>query len=137
MKQAMRARDSARLGAIRLLLAAIKQREVDERVVLSDENIVEIIVKMLKQRRDSIAAFEVAQRQDLVAQEQFELDILQSYLPQALSIEEIHSIIHDAITKTQAVDIKDMSKVMAHIKPVLIGRVDMNAVSALVKELLA
>ena len=86
---------------------------------------------------DSIAAFEVAQRQDLVAQEQFELDILQSYLPQALSIEEIHSIIHDAITKTQAVDIKDMSKVMAHIKPVLIGRVDMNAVSALVKELLA
>jgi uncharacterized protein YqeY len=133
MKNAMRAKDSARLGAIRLLQSAIKQREVDERIELDDMQVVEAIEKMLKQRRDSISQYEAANRHDLADVEKFEVGVLQEYLPQALTDEEVDVILTQVITETGAVGIKDMSKVMAGIKPLVVGRADMAKISGLIK----
>jgi uncharacterized protein YqeY len=133
MKNAMRAKDSARLGAIRLLQAAIKQREVDERIELSDTDVIAAIEKMLKQRRDSIAAYESANRQDLADVEKFEVTVLQTYLPQQLTEEELNAILEKVVVETGASGIKDMSKVMAAIKPLVIGRADMGKISGLIK----
>jgi uncharacterized protein YqeY len=133
MKTAMRAKDSARLGAIRLLQAAIKQREVDERIELSDGDVIVAIEKMLKQRRDSIAAYESANRQDLADVEKFEVSVLQTYLPQQLTEAEVLSVLEKVVADTGAVGIKDMSKVMAAIKPLVVGRADMGKISGLIK----
>ena len=133
MKAAMRAKESARLGAIRLLQAAIKQREVDERIELDDSQVIEAIEKMLKQRRDSIAQYEAANRQDLADVEKFEVTVLQTYLPAALTEDEVNAIIGGVITETGASGIKDMSKVMAAVKPKVLGRADMGKISGLIK----
>ena len=133
MKTAMRAKDSVRLGAIRLLQAAIKQREVDERIELNDSDVIAAIEKMLKQRRDSIAAYESANRQDLADVEKFEVSVLQTYLPQQFSDDEINAILEKVVTETGAAGIKDMSKVMAAIKPLVVGRADMGKISGLIK----
>ena len=133
MKAAMRAKDSARLGAIRLLQAAIKQREVDERIELDDSQVIEAIEKMLKQRRDSISQYEAANRQDLADVEKFEVTVLQTYLPAALTDDEVNAVITDVIAETGASGIKDMSKVMAAVKPKVLGRADMGKISGLIK----
>ena len=133
MKTAMRAKDTARLGAIRLLLAAIKQREVDERIELSDADVVAIIEKMNKQRRDSISQYEAAGRQDLADVEKFEMSVLATYMPQQLSEGEIASAVAEAIAATGAASPQDMGKVMGMLKPKLAGRADMGKVSALIK----
>jgi len=133
MKNAMRAKDSARLGAIRLLQSAIKQREVDERIELNDGQVIEAIEKMLKQRRDSISQYEAANRHDLADVEKFEVSVLQEYLPQALTDEEVAAILEQVISDTGAVGIKDMSKVMAAVKPLVVGRADMGKISGLIK----
>ncbi|MBK9160958.1 MAG: GatB/YqeY domain-containing protein [Nitrosomonadales bacterium] len=133
MKAAMRARETARLGAIRLLLAAMKQREVDERIELTDADVVSIIEKMLKQRRDSISQYEAAGRQDLADAEKFEVSVLQAYMPQQFSESEIIAAIADAIASTGAAGMQDMGKVMGSLKPKLAGRADMGKVSALIK----
>ncbi|MDA8225594.1 MAG: GatB/YqeY domain-containing protein [Betaproteobacteria bacterium] len=137
MKSAMRAKESARLGALRLLLAALKQREVDERIVLDDAQVVAIIDKMLKQRRDSISQFEAAGREDLVAAERFEAEVLQSYMPAAAGEEEIDAVIAQAMQASGAAGVKDMGKVMAEVRPKLAGRADMAQVSARIKAKLA
>jgi uncharacterized protein len=133
MKNAMRAKDSARLGAIRLLQSAIKQREVDERIELNDGQVIEAIEKMLKQRRDSISQYEAANRHDLADVEKFEVTVLQEYLPQALTEEEVAAILEQVIAETGASGIKDMSKVMAAVKPLVVGRADMGKISGLIK----
>ncbi|MDO8312605.1 MAG: GatB/YqeY domain-containing protein [Sideroxyarcus sp.] len=133
MKAAMRAKETARLGAIRLLLAAMKQREVDERIELTDADVYSIIDKMLKQRRDSISQFEAAGRQDLVDVEKFEVSVLQTYMPQQLSEAEIIAAIAEAIAATGAAGPQDMGKVMGVVKPKLAGRADMGKVSGLIK----
>jgi hypothetical protein len=133
MKTAMRAKDTARLGAIRLLLAAMKQREVDERIELSDADVVAIIEKMNKQRRDSISQYEAAGRQDLADVEKFEMSVLAMYMPQQLSEGEIASAVAEAIAATGAAGQQDMGKVMGVLKPKLAGRADMGKVSALIK----
>lgn len=133
MKAAMRAKETARLGAIRLLLAAMKQREVDERIELTDADVVAIIEKMLKQRRDSITQYKAANRQDLVDVEEFEVTVLQTYMPQQLSEAEIVSAIAEAIAATGAAGPQDMGKVMGVVKPKLAGRADMGKVSGLIK----
>ncbi|HLD09182.1 MAG TPA: GatB/YqeY domain-containing protein [Methylophilaceae bacterium] len=133
MKTAMRAKDSARLGAIRLLQAAIKQREVDERIELDDTQVIEAIEKMLKQHRDSIEAYEKAKRQDLVDVEKFEVSVLQTYLPQALTDDEVKAILEKVIIETAASGMKDMGKVMAAVKPLVLGRADMGKISGLIK----
>jgi len=133
MKNAMRAKDAARLGAIRLLQAAIKQREVDERIELDDTQVVEAIEKMLKQRRDSISQYEAAGRNDLVDVEKFEVSVLQEYLPVALTESELDDILGKVIADTGASGIKDMGKVMAAIRPLVIGRADMGKISGLIK----
>jgi uncharacterized protein YqeY len=133
MKSAMRAKETARLGAIRLLLAAMKQREVDERIELTDTDVVNIIEKMLKQRRDSISQYKAANRQDLVDVEEFEVSILQTYMPQQLSEVEIVSAIAEAISATGASGPQDMGKVMGLVKSRLAGRADMGKVSGLIK----
>ena len=133
MKTAMRAKDSVRLGAIRLLQAAIKQREVDERIELDDGNVIAVIEKMLKQRRDSIAAYESANRTDLADVEKFEVSVLQTYLPQQLTEDEVKDILEKVVVETGAAGIKDMSKVMAAIKPLVAGRADMGKISGLIK----
>jgi len=133
MKTAMRAKDVQRLSAVRLLLAGIKQREVDERVELSDSEILTIIEKMIKQRRDSIEQFKQGGRQDLVDKEQFEIEVLQGYMPAAMSPAEIDAAVNEAIASSNARLMADMGKVMALLKSKLAGRVDMAKVSALVK----
>lgn len=133
MKAAMRAKETARLGAIRLLLSAMKQREVDERIELTDADVVSIIEKMLKQRRDSISQYKTANRQDLVEVEEFEVSILQAYMPQQLSEAEIVSAIAEAIASTGAAGPQDMGKVMGVVKAKLAGRADMGKVSGLIK----
>jgi len=133
MKAAMRARDAARLSAIRLLLAALKQKEVDERLQLVDADVLAIIEKMVKQRRESIAQFEKAARQDLADQEKFEIGVLSAYLPQQMGEAEVAQAIAAAVSEAGASGVKDMGKVMALLKPRLAGRVDMGRVSALVK----
>src|SRR3989475_6015610 len=133
MKAAMRAREAQRLSAIRLLIAAIQQREVDERKELSDAEVASVIEKMIKQRRDSIAQFQAAGRQDLVEKETFELNLLSGYLPKQLTDAEIGSEIAAAIVQTGAKGAADMGKVMGLLKGKLSGRADMGRVSALVK----
>ncbi len=133
MKTAMRAKDSARLSTVRLLLAALKQREVDERIQLTDADVLSVIEKMIKQRRESIAQFEKASRNDLADAEKFELGVLSGYLPQQMSGAELEQAVAAAVKEAGASGIKDMGKVMAILKPRLAGRADMGAVSALVK----
>jgi uncharacterized protein YqeY len=133
MKAAMRAKETARLGAIRLLLAAMKQREVDERIELADADVVSIIEKMLKQRRDSISQYKAANRQDLVDVEEFEVSVLQGYMPQQLSEAEVVAAIAEAIAATGAAGPQDMGKVMGVVKAKLAGRADMGKVSGLIK----
>jgi uncharacterized protein len=133
MKTAMRAKDMQKLGVIRLLQAAIKQREVDERIELDDAAVIAAIEKMLKQRRDSIAAFEGANRMDLADQEKFEVTVLQAYLPAQLSEEEINAIIAKVVAETGAAGAKDMGKVVGAVKPLVAGKADMAKVSGLIK----
>ncbi|MEW6589752.1 MAG: GatB/YqeY domain-containing protein [Pseudomonadota bacterium] len=137
MKAAMRAKETARLGTIRLLLAAIKQKEVDERAELDDVAISSIVEKLIKQRKDSISQFQAAGRDDLVAAEQAELTVLQAYLPEQLSPAEIEAAVVAAIAEAGAASPKDMGKVMGLLKPRLAGRADMGQVSALIKSRLA
>lgn len=137
MKTAMRAKEMARLGTIRLLLAAIKQREVDERIELDDAAVSSIVEKLIKQRKDSISQFQVAGRDDLVAAEQAELVVLQAYLPEQLSAAEVEAAVATAIAESGASSAKDMGKVMGLLKPRLAGRADMGQVSALIKVRLA
>ena len=133
MKAALRAKEADRLSAIRLLWAAIKQREVDERVELTDTDVLAVIDRMVKQRRDAMAQFEAAGRNDLADQEKFEISVLQGYLPQALTREEIDAAIESAIAATQAAGPKDMGKVMNKLRPMLAGRADLGEVSGLLK----
>lgn len=137
MKAAMRAKDTGRLGTIRLLQAAIKQREVDERIDLTDADVIAVIEKMLKQRKDSIAAYESANRADLADVEKAEVAVLQSYLPQQLSEQEINDVLDKVVLETGAASIKDMGKVMAAIKPLVAGKADMGKISGLIKARLA
>ena len=133
MKSAMRARDAARLSAVRLILAALKQKEVDERVELTDADVVAVLETMVKQRRESIAQFEKASRTDLAEAEKFELGVLTGYLPQQMSDAEIQQEIAQALSESGATGVKDMGKVMAVLKSRLAGRADMGKVSGLVK----
>jgi len=133
MKDAMRGGDKPRLGVIRLILAAIKQREVDERIELDDAQITVVLDKMSKQRRDSLEQYEKAGRDDLAAQEKFELEVLKTYLPEQLDDAEIDSLIGAAIAATGAAGMKDMGKVMGQLKSKLQGRADMGMVSARIK----
>jgi len=133
MKDAMRAKDAPRLSTIRMLLAAVKQREVDERRELADADVLVVIDKMMKQRRDSIAQFEAGHRADLAAVEKAELDVLAGYMPQPLSDAEIDALIAEAMASTAATGAAGMGKVMAELKPRLAGRADLAAVSAKVK----
>jgi len=137
MKSAMRAKDAARLSAIRMLLAAIKQREVDERRELSDADVVAVVDKMIKQRRDSVAQFEAGHRADLAAAERAEIEVLSAYMPQAMTEGEIDAAIAQAIAATGAAGPAGMGKVMAQLKPQLAGRADLAAVSGKVKAKLA
>ena len=133
MKNAMRAKETARLNTIRLLLAAIKQREVDERVVVDDAGVVAIVEKLIKQRKDSIEQFQKAGRTDLVAIEVLEQTILQGYMPAQLSTEEVTAIVKAAIAQLNASSPQEMGKVIGALKPQLAGKADMGAVSAMVK----
>ena len=137
MKVAMKAGDKTRLGVIRLILAAVKQREVDERIELDDTQVLAVLDKMVKQRRDSISQYSAAGRQDLADVEQFEIEVIQAYLPAALSEAEIAGLVTEAIAETGAAAASDMGKVMAILRPKVQGRADMGAVSALVKRQLA
>ena len=137
MKTAMRAKDSVRLGAIRLLQSAIKQREVDERIELQDADVITVIEKMLKQRRDSIAAFESANRTDLADIEKFEVTVLQTYMPKQLSDDELNQIITQVIADSGATDAKDMGKVVGLVRPLVAGVADMGKVSGLIKSRLS
>lgn len=134
MKAAMKAGEKRRLGIIRLINAAIKQREVDERVELDDTQVLAVLDKMLKQRRDSIAQYEGAGREDLAEQERFEVSVCQEYLPEAMAAEEIAALVKEAITGTGATSMRDMGKVMGIVKSKAQGRADMGAVSAMVKQ---
>ncbi|RQM66605.1 GatB/YqeY domain-containing protein [Aeromonas enteropelogenes] len=136
-KLAMLAKDKQRLGAIRLLMAEIKQREVDTRVELTDEDILAVVTKMVKQRRDAISQFEAAGRQDLADKESAEIVVLQEFLPQQLTADEISALIEQAIAQSGATVMADMGKVMAVLKPNIQGRADIGAVSAQVKTRLA
>lgn len=137
MKSAMRAKDSERLSAIRMLLAALKQREVDERITLTDTDVIAVTEKLIKQRRDSIAQYEAANRQDLADKEKAELAIYQAYMPQAFSDADVEAAVTAAIVSSGAAGIKDMAKVMAELKPKLAGRADMGKVSGIVKSKLS
>lgn len=137
MKTAMRAKDSVRLGTIRLLQAAMKQKEVDERVELDDAAIIAIVDKLIKQRKDSIAAFETAGRQDLVDKEKAELEVLKVYLPQRMSAEEVTAAVQAIVAELGAKGPGDMGKVMGAVKTALAGKADMGQVSAAVKAALA
>ncbi len=134
IKTAMKASDKTRLGVLRLISAAIKQREVDERIELTDADVVAVLDKMSKQRRESITQYESAEREDLAAVERDELEIIGHYLPKALSESEIDTLINAAISDTGATGIRDMGKVMGQLKPKLQGRADMAAVSAKIKD---
>jgi hypothetical protein len=133
VKATMKARDKARLGVLRLITAAIKQREVDEKITLNDEQVLAVLEKMVKQRKDSIAQYEKAGRDELAQQEAFEIGIIREYLPEQLSEEEIDTLIAEAIGSSGAESMKDMGKVMGMLKPKLAGRADMGAVSGKIK----
>jgi hypothetical protein len=137
MKNAMRAKDSERLGTIRLLLAAIKQKEIDERIVLDDVAVIAIVDKLIKQRKDSIEAFEKAARQDLADKEAAEQLVLQAYLPARMSAEEVRAAVQEIVTSLGATGPGDMGKVMGAVKTALAGKADMGQVSAAVKAALA
>jgi len=137
MKSAMRARDAERLSAIRMLVAAIRQKEIDERIELDDAQTIAVVDRLSKQRRDSIAQYEQAGRDDLAARERFELDVLSGYLPQQMSDDEIAAEIDAAIRATSAAGAKDIGKVMGVLKPRLAGRADLSKVSAQVRARLA
>jgi len=132
----MKSGDKERLAVVRLMTSAMKQIEVDERIELDDARIIAILDKMVKQRRESIAQFKTAGRDDLVKQESYEIDIIQEFLPQALSEEEVDDIVNKAIEQTGASSIKDMGKVMGLVRPQIIGRADMGEVSGRIKSLL-
>lgn len=134
IKVAMKARDKPRLATLRLMSAAIKQKEVDERIELDEETTLAIFDKLLKQRRESISQYQTAGRDDLVAQEQSESEIIQTYMPAAFSDDEIAATIDAAISETGAQSVKDMGKVMGLVKPKLQGRADMSRVSKTIKE---
>ncbi|HEB95335.1 MAG TPA: GatB/YqeY domain-containing protein [Sedimenticola thiotaurini] len=134
MKAAMKGGDKRRLGAVRLALAAIKQREVDERIELDDSQVLAVLDKMVKQRRDSIEQYQKAGRDELAEQEQYEIGVLQEYLPEALGEEEIAALVEEAIGESGASTMRDMGRVMGLLKPKLQGRADMGAVSALVRK---
>ena len=134
MKTAMRAAEKERLGTVRLLLAAIKQREVDERITLDDGQVLAVIEKMIQQRREAISQFESGGRSDLVAKETAEIGVLQAYLPAQLTPAEIDALIAEAIAATGAASVKDMGKVMGFVKPKAQGRADMGALSARIKQ---
>ncbi|MGF1698221.1 GatB/YqeY domain-containing protein [Vibrio kyushuensis] len=136
-KLAMKAKDKPRLGTIRLALSAIKQREVDERITLTDDDIIAILVKMVKQRRDSVAQFETAGRQDLADTEKAEITVLEAFMPQPLTEDEVIALITSAIEESGAAGMQDMGKVMAVLKPQIQGRADMGKVSGLVRSKLA
>ena len=133
MKSAMKARETEKLGAIRLLLSAVKQREVDERITLDDAGVIAVIEKMIKQRNDSVSQFEKAARKDLADKEKFEIGVLEAYMPKQLSAAEVDAIVAEAVAASGAKSPADMGKVMAIVKPKLAGRADMGKVSALVK----
>jgi hypothetical protein len=133
MKAAMKGGDKERLAVIRLVNAAIKQREVDERIQLDDAQVLTVLEKMIKQRRDSVSQYESAGREDLAAQERFEIEVIQAYMPQALSEAEIDALIEAAIAETGASSGRDMGKVVGALKPKVAGRADMGAVSARIK----
>lgn len=137
MKEAMRARESVRLDAIRLLRAAIQRREIDERVELGDEEVLAVIQKMIKQGRDSIAQFEQGARDDLVQKEAAMLAVLETYLPEQLAEGELTELINKALTETDAQSVRDMGKVMGWLKPRVQGRADMGAVSSAIKQKLS
>lgn len=137
MKAAMKGGDKARLATIRLILAAVKQREVDERIELTDDQLLAVLEKMVKQRRDSIEQFEKAGREELAAQERSEIDLIQEYLPEAISEEELAVLIDKAIAETGAGEMRDMGKVMGRLKPAIQGRAEMGSVGALVKKRLS
>lgn len=137
MKSAMRAKEKERLGVIRLILAALKQREVDERITLDNAQVLAILDKMIKQRRDSFSQYEAAGRAELAAQEAFEIGLIQEYLPAQLSEAEIDTLIGEAITASDAASAKDMGKIMAALKPRVQGRADMGVVGAKIKARLA
>ena len=137
MKAAMRARDKARLGTVRLALAEIKKVEIDERIDLDDSRITSILDKMVKQCRDSIKQFETASRTDLVAQEQLEINVIKEFLPEALSEEELDTIITAALEKSGASSMQDMGNLMGLVKPQVVGRADMGAVSQKIKAALS
>ncbi len=133
VKSAMRSKDKPRLGVLRLITAAIKQREVDERITLNDDQVIAVLEKMIKQRKDSISQYEKAGRTELAEQEAFEIGILQEYLPEQLSEAEINTLVEEAISSSGATSMKDMGKVMGMLKPKLAGRADMGAVSKIIK----
>jgi uncharacterized protein YqeY len=136
MKTAMKSGDKERLAVIRLIMSALKQIEVDERIDLDDSRVLGVLDKMVKQRRESISQFQKGDRDDLVAKEQAEIDVIADFLPQALSEEEITTIINEAIAETGAASMKDMGKVMGIVKPKITGRADIGAVSQKIKSLL-
>ncbi len=137
MKDAMRAKNVERLSTIRMLIAAIRQREIDERITLSESQILATIDKLIKQRHESIAQYQQGNRTDLVAKESAEIDVLKEYLPEALSESEINELIQDAIDEVNAGSIKDMAKVMAIVKPKAQGRADMGTIGAKIKAILS
>jgi uncharacterized protein YqeY len=137
MKTAMKSGDKDRLGVIRLVNAAIKQREVDERIQLDDAQVLSVLEKMLKQRRDSVTQFEAAARNDLADKEKFEIGVIQTYMPQQMTAEEVDAAIGAAIAESGAASAKDMGKVMGAVKPKVAGRTDMGKLSELVKAKLA
>ena len=137
IKTAMKAREQEKLGALRLLLSAVKQREVDERITLDDAGVVATIEKMIKQRKDSISQYEKAQRQDLADKEKYEISVIEAYMPKQMSEAEVAAVIAEAIASSGAKSAADMGKVMAVVKPKLAGRADMGRVSGLVKAKLA
>ncbi len=137
VKVAMKAKDKPRLGVLRLITAAIKQREVDERITLDDDQVLAVLEKMIKQRKDSIAQYEKAGRDELARQEAFEITIIQDYLPEQLSDAEIDALIAEAISSSGAASMKDMGKVMGMLKPKLAGRADMGQVSQKIKQRLS
>lgn len=132
-KDAMRAKDKLRLGTIRMALAAVKQREVDERIELTDADVIALLTKMVKQRKDAASQFEQANRQDLADQEIAEIAILQDFLPQALNADELHALIDQALSETGAAGMQDMGKVMGWLKPKVQGRTDMGQLSGQIK----
>jgi len=137
VKAAMKAKDKARLATLRLISAAIKQREVDERTELDDDQVLVVLEKMIKQRRDSISQYEKAGRQELAEQEKSEIAVIETYMPEGLSDEEIAAMVAAAVTESGAESVRDMGKVMGLLKPKMQGRADMGKVSALVKQKLS